>query len=79
MYTGWWFFGMHLFWWIFWISIIAAFFSLLTPVPKARARGNALEILQRRYAAGEVSTEEYEKRKAVLVRDGAMGDAATSA
>ena len=54
MHASWWFLGMHLFWWIFWVSIILAFFSLLTPVPKARARSSALEILQRRYAAGEI-------------------------
>ena len=29
----------------------------------------ALELLQRRYAAGEISGEEYEQRKAVLTRD----------
>ena len=74
MHTVWWFFGMHLFWWIFWISIIAVFFSVLTPVPKSHVRSNALAILQRRYAAGEISTEEYDKRKAVLIRDGAAAD-----
>ncbi len=28
-----------------------------------------LEVLQRRYAAGEISTEEYEERRRVLERD----------
>ena len=28
-----------------------------------------LEVLRRRYARGEISTEEYEERKAVLERD----------
>ena len=70
--SGWWGFGMHLFWWIFWIVMIVAFFSLLTPVSRRRAhlyRQTPLEILQRRYAAGEITTQEYEERKTRLERD----------
>jgi putative membrane protein len=65
------FWGMHLLWWLFWIVLILAFFSLVTPVSrrKARPRETALEILQRRYAAGEISSEDYEARKATLERD----------
>lgn len=66
--------GMHLFWWIFWVVIFVLLFSLVTRVPRSRARTRPMEILQRRYAAGEISTEEYEERKANLLRDGA-GDA----
>jgi putative membrane protein len=67
----WGFFGMHLFWWIFWIVALIGLFSLATPVPKGRARlsETALEILQRRYARGEIDTAEYEDRKARLTRD----------
>ena len=69
----WWFFGMHAFWWLFWIVLFAVALSLFTPVPKqeARSRGTPLDILQRRMAAGEISTEEYERRRAILLRDGA--------
>jgi putative membrane protein len=72
---GGWFWGMHLFWWLFWFIIIAIFFSLLTPVPRHKARETPLQILQRRYAAGEISSDEYEERKARLQRDtpGAKG------
>lgn len=66
---SWGFWGMHLFWWLFWVVLLFAFFSLATPVPRRRARETPLEILQRRYAAGEISTEEYEERKALLVKD----------
>jgi len=66
---GGWFWGMHLFWWLFWFLIILAFFSLLTPVPRHKVRETPLQILQRRYAAGEISTEEYEERKQRLERD----------
>jgi putative membrane protein len=70
---GWWFWGMHLFWWLFWIVLIVTFFSVLTPVPRRRARETPLEILQRRYAAGEISSEEYEERKVKLERDRVPG------
>lgn len=66
--------GMHSLWWIFWVAIFVLMFSLVTPVPKSRACKRPMEILQRRYAAGEISTEEYDERRANLLRDGA-GDA----
>lgn len=68
-YGGWGFFGMHVLWWVFWIVLIGGLFSLFTPVPRNRPRQTPLELLQRRYAAGEISSEEYEERKAKLERD----------
>lgn len=63
----WWFLGMHMFWWLFWILLIIGLVSLFTPVPKreAKQRATPLNLLQRRYAAGEISTEEYEQRPGV--------------
>ena len=69
---GWGFFGMHVLWWLFWIIVLVQFFSLLTPIPRNEARRQRLtplEILQRRYAAGEISTQEYEERKTKLQAD----------
>lgn len=66
-YEGWNFWGMHVFWWLFWIAVIVALFSLFTPVPRSRRREKPLEVLHRRYAAGDISTEEYEERKAKLI------------
>jgi putative membrane protein len=71
-YDGWGFLGMHVFWWVFWIVVLVLIFSLLTPVWRnepRRRRETPLELLQRRYAAGEISTQEYEERKATLERD----------
>ena len=67
--NGWSYWGMTVWWWLFWVLLIVAFFSVLTPVPRRRARKTPLEILQARYAAGEVTTEEYEERKARLRQD----------
>ena len=66
------FFGMHLLWWVFWVILWVTFFSFLIPVPRRRwrdLRETPLEILQRRLARGEIDEPEYERRKAVLVRD----------
>lgn len=73
-YDGWGFWGMHLFWWLFWIALIVALFSVFTPVSRGRRREKPLDILQRRYAAGELSTEEYEERKRILERDSSSFD-----
>jgi putative membrane protein len=68
----WQFFGMHFFWWMFWVLLIVSFFSLAFPVPRSRMRlylDDPLAILRRRYAAGEITTEDYEDRKARIERD----------
>jgi len=67
-----WFAGMHMFWWVFWIVAIALFFALVEAQPRRNSRKRRekpLDILQKRYAAGELTTEEYEKRKSILERD----------
>jgi putative membrane protein len=68
-YDGGWFWGMHFLWWLFWLVLIIVFFGLLTPVPRHKVRETPRQILQRRYAAGEISSEEYEERKGKLDRD----------
>jgi len=75
----WSFIGMHLFWWLFWLVLFVLLFATVTPVPKKdlKTRERALDILRRRYAAGQLSTEEYERRKAVLERDEPKGPPTT--
>lgn len=69
LHDGWAFWGMHLLWWLFWIVLIVALFSLFTPVPRSQRRQTPLELLQRRYAAGEITSAEYQERKATLEHD----------
>lgn len=66
-YGEWGFWGMHIFWWLFWIALVVVLFLPITPVSRGRRCETPLEVLQRRYAAGEISTEEYEERKAKLI------------
>ncbi len=63
--------GMNLVWWIFWVALFVLFFSFLTPVSRRAGRrpSDPVEILRRRYAAGELTTAEYDERRARLLDD----------
>jgi len=65
------FWGMHAYWWLFWVFLWMLFFSFMMPMRRTtyRQMQTPLEILQRRYAAGELTTEEYEERRTTLQRD----------
>ena len=70
MYWGYHYWGMHLFWWFFWLAIVVLL--LTTGWPRTRVvapgagRDAALDALRMRYAAGEIDEEEYQERRAVL-------------
>ena len=71
-YEGYHFWGMHLFWWIIWVVIFIWIFATPYEIPGERKRKNSpLDILQKRYAGGSITKEEYEERKVILERDGA--------
>ena len=60
--------GAHMFWMVIsWLFLIGIFAMLPWFVAKAmgsrpESSGGAEEILRRRYAAGEIDTNEYERR-----------------
>ena len=65
----WW--GMHWFWWILWLVLLIWIFALPFDIPGQRKKPETpLDILKKRYASGEIDTEEYEKRKRVLQDEG---------
>jgi putative membrane protein len=70
-YDGWYGFGMHAFWWLFWVILIAGVVWAMGRGwgGRPRERETPLETLRRRYAKGEIDTREYEERKANLERD----------
>jgi len=71
-YDWWWFGGMHFLWWIFWVILIVLLLTVVLPRQRSTSqtqRETPLEVLQRRYAAGEISTDEYEEKKSRLERD----------
>ncbi len=70
MYTEYHFMGMHLLWWFFWIVLLLIVFGWFETVPKKRIRKDApLDILQKRFASGEITTEEYQEKKTILESD----------
>ena len=61
------FFGMNPVWWIIWGLLL--FWIFLTPynVPGQRLkRDSPFYILQKRLAAGQISTEEFKEKKRIL-------------
>jgi len=67
--NGWWAMGIG---WLLWIVITVAVVWFVVRAWNVRARGDgaesAEEVLRRRYAAGEIDDQEYERRLAVLHR-----------
>ncbi|WP_263790022.1 SHOCT domain-containing protein [Salinibacter sp.] len=65
---------MHFGWWIIWILVIVGVVWAINRAQEGSTssrpqRETPLETLKRRYAEGELSTEEYEERKERLERD----------
>ena len=59
--------------WIFWIAILVGLFFLIKWLVQQSRQGetrtgeNALEILKKRYAKGEIDKEEFEQKKKDLL------------
>lgn len=70
-YRGWWGGGWWWIWWIVWILIVVWAFAWWAPwgADHRAARLTPLEVLQHRLARGEITPEEYERRRALLDRD----------
>lgn len=65
--------GMHGYWWIFWVLLVCVlvFYGWgAKGEQRRRPRETPHEVLQRRLASGEITSEEYESRKSLLDRDG---------
>lgn len=74
MYDGYHFWGMHMIWWFIWVILLFWIFFIPYDIPGRRYRRNsALDILQKRFASGEITKEEYEERKAIIERDSQRG------
>ena len=67
MNNGYNFFGMHLIWWFIWLVFIFWIFFTPWDIPGDRRKTESpLDILQRRYASGEITKEDYLEHKQVL-------------
>jgi putative membrane protein len=66
MYWGYHYWGMHLFWWLFWVALVVLLVSTGWPRSRITVRDAAIDALRTRYAAGEIDEEDYQERLAVL-------------
>ncbi|MBR9832401.1 SHOCT domain-containing protein [bacterium] len=61
---GYHFWGMHLIWWIIWVVLLFWIFAIPEDIPGQRKKKeSALDLLKRKYASGEYTTQEYLERK----------------
>lgn len=69
-YYGYHFWGMHLVWWFLWIFFLFWIFGTPYEIPGQRTkRASPFDILQKRFAAGQISREQYEEDKSILEKD----------
>ena len=62
--------GMNLIWWFLWIILLLWIFAVPYDIPFQRnKKKRPLDILQHRFAAGQITNEEYQVRKAILEKE----------
>ena len=62
------FWGMDIIWWIIWMVMIFWIFAIPYDIPGQRRRKDApLDILQKRFASGQITNEEYQESKKILM------------
>ena len=62
--------GMSFVWWIVWMGLLVWIFAIPFDIPFQRKRkDSALDILQKRFASGQISSDEYAQSKKTLEHD----------
>lgn len=62
--------GMNFVWWLLWIGMLVWIFAIPYDIPGQRKRKtSALDILQRRFASGEIKTDEYNEKRKMIEND----------
>jgi putative membrane protein len=62
--------GMNLLWWFVWMILLFWIFAIPYDIPGQRRRKDSpLDILQKRFASGEITKEEYHETKHLLETD----------
>jgi len=58
---------MHLLWWLFWGSMLFWIFATPYYIPGQQKKKNSpLDILQKQFASGHITAEEYKMKKNIL-------------
>ncbi len=64
------FWGMNFIWWFVWLVVIFWVFATPYDIPGQRRRKDTpLDLLQKRFAAGQITNEEYQESKKILTTD----------
>jgi putative membrane protein len=64
------FWGMHMIWWFIWIALIFWIFAIPYDIPGQRKKKESpLDILQKRFASGQIENEEYKEKREILEND----------
>jgi len=64
------FWGMNPIWWFVWIVLLIWIFAVPYNIPGQRTKKDSpLDILRRRFASGQITTAEYQEKKAILVKE----------
>lgn len=67
IYENYYFWGMHLIWWIIWIALLFWIFAIPYDIPGQRNKINKpLDMMKKRYASGQINKAEYEEKKKLL-------------
>lgn len=67
MYYNYYFGGMNLIWWFVWAIMLIWIFAIPYKIPYQRYKKDSpLDILQKRYASGAITNEEYQERKKII-------------
>ncbi len=70
MHDGYHFGGMHLIWWLIWMVFLIWIFATPYDIPGQRKRkASPLDILQKRFASGQITKETYQEHKLLLEKD----------
>lgn len=59
--------GMNIIWWAIWILLLFWIFAIPYDIPgQRRKKDTAFEMLQKRYANGQITEAEYSDKKRIL-------------
>lgn len=62
--------GMNFIWWVVWMIMLFWIFATPYDIPGQRKKkDSALDILQKRYAAGDITTEQYMEKREIIESD----------
>ena len=62
--------GMNFIWWFVWMIMLFWIFATPYDIPgQRRKKDSPLDLLQKRFASGEITTEEYKEKKMLLEND----------